>query len=212
MKQEQIPIYSAAGVSLGFRTREAAERLVAGGHVKPAYGRKGHLRAVFLPREDGSDPVGTHPRDGTRYSFLSHLDTGHRCWKLRRLDGRDEDGTPVDMRTAFFRVLGDCLVARGDGAPTGAGAASASSAVSSSDGQRRHPRPDPAGAEQGHMADRLRQRSERLRPEMPRSMRRAYPVAIQSPSGPVWALPAAGRGSARFRYRPVAKEVVRWWS
>jgi len=109
-KPEMIPIYAADGTSLGFRTREAAERLVAGGFVKPAYGRKGHLKAIFLRREDGSNPVETHPRSGTRYSFIQNLDTGGRCWRLRRLDGRDEDGHPVSTRNAFLQVLADCVV------------------------------------------------------------------------------------------------------
>ena len=105
-----IPIYAADGTPLGFRTRDAAERLVAGGFVKPAYGRKGHLKAIFLRREDGSNPVETHPRSGTRYSFVENLDSGGRCWRLRRLDGRDDDGSPVSTRSAFLQVLADCLV------------------------------------------------------------------------------------------------------
>ncbi len=58
MKQHQtIPFYGPDGTSLGYRTPEAAERLVANGYVKPAYGRKGHLKAIWLRREDGSSPV-----------------------------------------------------------------------------------------------------------------------------------------------------------
>lgn len=109
-KPEMIPIYAADGTSLGFRTREAAERLVAGGFVKPAYGRKGHLKAIFLRREDGGNPVETHPRSGTRYSFVQNLDTGGRCWRLRSVDGRDEDGNVVSTRGAFLQVLADCVV------------------------------------------------------------------------------------------------------
>ena len=49
MKQNKmIPIYAADGRSLGFRTIEAAERLVAGGYVKASYGRKKNLRAIWL--------------------------------------------------------------------------------------------------------------------------------------------------------------------
>jgi hypothetical protein len=112
MKQNQmIPIYSADGKSLGFRTSEAAERLVAGGHAKPAYGRKGQLKALFLSREDGGNPVEVQARPGTRYSFLQDLN-GCRCWTLRRLDGRDEDGNLVSTREAFLQVLADCLVSK----------------------------------------------------------------------------------------------------
>jgi hypothetical protein len=107
---DQIPYYAADGTSLGFRSIEAAKRLVAGGFVKPSYGRKGHLKAIWLRREDGSSPVETHARVGTRYSFLENLDHG-RCWKLRRLDRRDEDGVPFSTRAIFLQVLTDCLVA-----------------------------------------------------------------------------------------------------
>ena len=69
-KREQIPIYAADGTSLGFRSIEAAKRLIASGYVKPAYGRKGHLKAIWLLQEDGGNPVETHARGGTRYSFL----------------------------------------------------------------------------------------------------------------------------------------------
>jgi hypothetical protein len=110
-KREQIPIYAADGTSLGFRSIEAAKRLIASGYVKPAYGRKGHLKAIWLLQEDGGNPVETHPRVGTRYSFREALDSGLHCWKLRRVDGRDDDGTPVNTRGVFLQVLKDCLVA-----------------------------------------------------------------------------------------------------
>ena len=109
--REQIPLYASDGTSLGFRSLEAAKRLVAGGHVKPAYGRKGHLKAIWLLQQDGGSPVETHPPSGTRYSFLQSLDNGSRCWKFRPVDGRDDDGTPVSTRGVFLQVLKDCLVA-----------------------------------------------------------------------------------------------------
>jgi hypothetical protein len=103
------PLLRTHGTSLGFRSLKAAERLIAGGFVKPSYGRKGHLKAIGLRREDGSSPVETHARAGTRYSFLENLDHG-RCWKLRRLDRRDEDGVPFSTRAVFLQVLTDCRV------------------------------------------------------------------------------------------------------
>ena len=50
---EQIPLYAADGSSLGFRLIESAKRLIAGGYVKPAYGRKGHLKAIWFLQQDG---------------------------------------------------------------------------------------------------------------------------------------------------------------
>ena len=76
MKPEQIPNYAADGTSLGFRALAAAKRLIAGGFVTPSYGRKGHLKAIWLRREDGSNPVEARARSGTRYSFLENLESG----------------------------------------------------------------------------------------------------------------------------------------
>ena len=110
MKQDgMIPLYAADGRSLGFRTLDAATRLVAGGSVKASYGRKKNLRAIWLLKEDGN-PVQTHPRRCTRYSFLQNLDSGNRCWKLRRVDGRDDDGKSVSTRNLFLQVVADCTV------------------------------------------------------------------------------------------------------
>jgi hypothetical protein len=77
--------------------------------VKPSYGRKGHVKAIWALRADGSDPVETHAKAGTRYSFVESLEHG-RCWKLRRLDRRDDDGVLVSTRGVFQQVVADCLV------------------------------------------------------------------------------------------------------
>ena len=108
-KREQIPIYAADGTSLGFRSFEAAARLVESGQVKPAFGRKGHLKAIWLLREDGGNPVETHAPSGKRHSFVENTGTA-RCWSLRRLDYRDEDGMPVSTRDTFLQVVADCTV------------------------------------------------------------------------------------------------------
>ena len=107
--RDQIPYYAPDGTSLGFRTLQAAELLVAGGNVKPSYGRKKNLRAIWHCPEGGDNPVETCPRAGTTYSFIERLEHG-RCWSHRRLDRRDEHGVPVSMRPAFFRVVADRLV------------------------------------------------------------------------------------------------------
>jgi len=119
-----IPCYATDGTSLGHRTLAAAKRLVAGGYVRPAYGRKGHLRAIWLLRDDGTSPVQSHAPTGTRYSFIESLATG-RCWQLRRLDRRDsttQDGSPVTVRDAFLQVVRDCVASPpGTMAPRGVG-------------------------------------------------------------------------------------------
>ncbi len=85
--------------------------MVAAGFFEPSYGRKGHLKAVWLRKDDGSSPVETHARVGTRYSFLQKLDSGRRCWKLRHLDDLDEDIVRVSTRGVFLQVVADCWVA-----------------------------------------------------------------------------------------------------
>jgi hypothetical protein len=114
-----IPCYAADGASLGPRTLDAAQRLVAGGYVRPAYGRKGHLRAIWLLRDDGSSPIQPRPQNGTRYSYIESLATG-RCWRLRRLDQDDtagDDGAPVTARDPFLQVVLDCLTSSPNATP-----------------------------------------------------------------------------------------------
>ena len=106
---DQIPYYAPDGTSLGFRTLDAAERLVAGGFVKASYGRKKNLRAIWHRQDDGANPVEIHPRAGTRYSFLQNLANGGRCWNLRGVDERDETGAVVGMRTSFHQTVLDCI-------------------------------------------------------------------------------------------------------
>ena len=106
--RDLIPYYAPDGTSLGFRTLDAAERLVAGGNVKASYGRKKNLRAIWHYPDDGVSPVETQPPAGTTYSFIERLRRG-RCWSHKRLDQRDEHGVPVSIRPAFFQVIADRL-------------------------------------------------------------------------------------------------------
>ena len=109
MKPDQkIPYYAPDGRSLGFRTAEAAKRLIDGGFVKPSYGRKGHLKAIWLRRDDGTSPVEARVKLGTRYSFIETLENG-RCWRLRKLRLRDEDGVEFNIEPAFFSVVQGCV-------------------------------------------------------------------------------------------------------
>jgi len=113
-----IPCYDADGTSLGYRPLAAAQRLVASGHVRAAYGRKGHLKAIWLLQADGGNPVQSHAHAGTRYSYIESLETG-RCWQLRRLDRRGTttaDGAPANPRDPFFQVVRDCMAAPSSGA------------------------------------------------------------------------------------------------
>jgi hypothetical protein len=109
MKGERlIPYYASDGTSLGFRTHDAAKRLLEGGHVKPSWGRKGHLRAIWLLSPNGGNPIQTRAPQGTRYSVVEKLEHG-RCWKLRKLDGRDEGGAPFSGRNVFLQVVAECM-------------------------------------------------------------------------------------------------------
>ena len=105
----QIPVYAADGSSLGFRPLDTANRLIAAGQVSPAYGRKGHLKAIWLRHEDGTHPIETRAHGGTRYSFLKNLKNGRRCWTLRPVDERDDQDATVNTRGAFQQVIADCL-------------------------------------------------------------------------------------------------------
>jgi hypothetical protein len=106
---DQIPYYAPDGGSLGFRSLAFALRQLADGLVTPSYGPKGHLRAIWVPKDDGTDPVETHPRSGTRYVIREKLPTGHHAYRHRKVDVRDETGKRVSLRPAFLQVVADCL-------------------------------------------------------------------------------------------------------
>jgi hypothetical protein len=125
--RSMIPCYAADGTCLGYRPLDAAQRLISGGYVHPVYGRNGHLRAIWLLRDDGTSPVQHRAHNGTRYSYIETLESG-RCWQLRRLSRRDTttpDGSPVSARDPFLQVVRDCIVPSPDvrgNRPTGTGA------------------------------------------------------------------------------------------
>lgn len=107
LNQDYYPLYSADGKSLGPRSREAVECWIDSGRVRPVYGRKGHLKAIFLPKEDGAHPVSASV--GTKYSYQQRLDNGLRCWKLKELDLKDEHGVPFSTEAIYRKVLLDCF-------------------------------------------------------------------------------------------------------
>lgn len=102
----QIPYYAPDGRPLGFRTLDAAFKLIEGGFVKPSFGRKGHLRAIWLQEEDGGNPVADRVPPGTRYSYREPLKGGQSAWALKRL------GRGNELRPIFLQVVRDCLVPR----------------------------------------------------------------------------------------------------
>jgi hypothetical protein len=107
-KTKNIPLYAADGRSLGFRNAEGARRLVTAGQVTPSYGRKGHLKAIWLRSENGTSAIQGNLPGGTKYSFREQLDNG-RCWNLKRLDRRDDNGVMVNLRGMFQNVVTECL-------------------------------------------------------------------------------------------------------
>ena len=101
---QSIPLYTADGTPLGFRTIEAARRLIANEVVNPVYGRKGHLRAIFFRKPDGSSAVESKVPGGTCYSFRERLGGGPLAWNLRKL------GKGAELRPLFQQVVADCVV------------------------------------------------------------------------------------------------------
>jgi hypothetical protein len=105
LPKEQYPLYSAEGRCFGFRSREAVQRLLSMQLVRPVYGRKGHLKAIYMPAADGSHPV-VKPHGGKRYSYQEHFECGSIAWALKRLGKGDE------LRPLFVQVVADCRVSR----------------------------------------------------------------------------------------------------
>jgi hypothetical protein len=78
--EKPIPYYDREGWSRGFRTLEAARLLIHNGLVTGAYGRKrkGHLKAIYGKREDGSCAMERQPT--CRHALQFHRATG--AWAL----------------------------------------------------------------------------------------------------------------------------------
>jgi hypothetical protein len=103
---QQIPFYAADGTPMGYRSPESARRLLDLDLVSPAYGRKGHLKAIFAKCRDGSSSVEQTVRGGTRYSYRERLETGARAWRLKRL------GKGAELRPIFLAIVTDCMASR----------------------------------------------------------------------------------------------------
>lgn len=99
----EIPLYAADGRSLGFRTVEAARRLIANGYAEAVYGRKGHLKAIHAKHQDGASAIATRVPTGTRYSFRERFDNGTIAWRLKRV------GKGHELRPIFMAVVSDCM-------------------------------------------------------------------------------------------------------
>ena len=102
--RQQIAFYAADGTPMGYRSPESAQRLLALDLVNPAYGRKGHLKAIFAKKGDGSSAVEHAAHGGTRYSFRERLESGRHAWRLKRL------GKGNELRPIFLQVVADCVV------------------------------------------------------------------------------------------------------
>jgi hypothetical protein len=101
--QKEIPMYAADGRSFGYRSIEAAQRLLANGYVEAVHGRKGHLKAIQVKQPDGASAIMTQVNTGKRYSFREQFDGGTVAWALKRLGKGDE------LRPIFTTVVTECL-------------------------------------------------------------------------------------------------------
>ena len=107
-RAEQIPYYAPDGTSLGFRALAAAKRLIAGGFVTPCYGRKGHLKAIWLRREDGSNPVEARARSGHSIQ-LPRKPRKRPVLEVSPLGSEGRGWRGLRTRGVFVQVLTDCI-------------------------------------------------------------------------------------------------------
>jgi hypothetical protein len=102
--QAEIPLYKADGELCDWITETRMERLEKLDLIQIVRHKKGHVSRCVLRQRPG-DPPPARLADylGTRYSFREHLESGHFCWRLRRLGHGDE------LRSIFLRVVTDCV-------------------------------------------------------------------------------------------------------
>ena len=105
--EQTIPLYTADGELHDWINERQAARLEALGLVLVVKHKKGHVSRCYLRQRPG-DPKPIRVADylGTRYSFRERLESGHECWRLRRL------GRGNALRPAFLTVVAECMVSR----------------------------------------------------------------------------------------------------
>jgi hypothetical protein len=109
--EREIPLYSYDGQLIQWVDQKRLDLLVSLNRIfRVVKHRKGHVARTTLRHMPGDPPPSLlSDYAGTRYSVIENLPHG-RCWKLRKLDGRDEDGVPFSARNVFLQVVADCLV------------------------------------------------------------------------------------------------------
>ena len=100
-----IPLYTADGELCDWITEQRVARLDRLGLIRVVRHKKGKVGRCILHRRPG-DPKPVRLADylGTRYSLREHLESGHLCWRLRRLGHGDES------RPVFLAVVAERLV------------------------------------------------------------------------------------------------------
>ena len=109
--EPEIPLYSYDGQLIQWIDQKRLDRLTGLNRIlRVVKHRKGKVARATLRHMPG-EPLPSLLSDysGTKYSVIEQLQHG-RCWKLRRLDHRDEDGVPFSTRNVFLQVVADCLV------------------------------------------------------------------------------------------------------
>lgn len=114
--ERNIAVYSFDGALLQWVDQKRCQRLVDAGRVaRVVKTSAGRVRRVTLHLMSGESPPSfLSDYKGTKYSFLQHLDDGHRCQRLRSLGDRRGDPeynlAPKAARPIFLQVVLDCLV------------------------------------------------------------------------------------------------------
>ena len=104
---KSIPLYYSTGAFEDSISEERALRLESLGMAK-LIRHEGHInRAIFFQRADDPQLAAAHHFKADAYSFRQQLDTGHRLWKLRPLQGGKSESTlaPDDLRSTFCSVI-----------------------------------------------------------------------------------------------------------
>ena len=105
-----IPVYRPDGSLYASVNERRFMRLESAGLIsRTVRHRKGQIkRAILFGREEDPTPPQLGAYQGTRYSYMEKLESGRQCWQHKRLTVKDEEGSTLDMRRVFLRVVEDC--------------------------------------------------------------------------------------------------------
>ena len=106
-----IPVYRPDGSLYASVSEARFQRLETSGLIaRTVRHKKGRInRAILFGSPDDPTPPHASAYQGTRYSYPEKLESGLHCWRHKKLDQKDAEGSAINFRSLFLQVVQDCI-------------------------------------------------------------------------------------------------------